>query len=305
MIHLGKLIFVLLATQTSPGRSIYSFEPAPDCGTDPSSAECSLERACDEALYREGWSESQRKHFASESPLCIAPRYSKARGGWVRIERRATALARYARIADVLSRTASRLVHCHDGGGVVDESCVREQWPGAATTFALSGLTVVIHESGGREDIQEGHPPVGIGSGGEVGLMQLMPEYTPALASWLDEDERKTLLDAEPSKRIAWARSNLLGQKNLSKHIEIGLRALARARRSCAGKKLDWRYGMFSMYASGSSCSAGDVANHRVSTYVKLEGFNRSHALRVAWPALAKEAGIACEAGQSDSAKCT
>lgn len=267
MTYLGKLLFVLLATQTQPGRSVYSFEPVDSCENQP---KCELARECDESLYKPEWSTQQREHFAKHNPLCAAPRWSKSRSAWVRIERRSTALDRYRDITSNLASVTSQLVHCHNGDGVVSEDCQPVHWGGSATSLAISGLTVIIHESGGREDVQEGHAPLGLGPGGEVSLFQIMPQFAVEHALWLPQDERATLVKEPPSERIKWAHDNLLGTRNLARSTEIGLRMLARSRRACSGKGFDWLYAMFSMYGTGSKCSAGKVSYNRTSTYHKL-----------------------------------
>lgn len=259
---LAHVLLAMMIGNSSPGKSLYSFEPVAECGTDPEVAACELKRACE-----------------TTGPLCSPPRWSKARGAWVRVESRETAIRRFSRMMAILAQVSSRLVHCHNGDGVVDESCKPAGWPGSATQLAIVGLTTLIHESGGREDILEGHPPVGRGKMGEVCIMQLMPQYTPPYASWLTSEQKEQLKNAGFRARKKWAEGELLGEKNLGKCLEIGLRQLAATRRGCRGSGFEWSYAMWSRYGTGNSCNAGKFAHGRTGTFHRLWGARKRYSL--------------------------
>ena len=76
---LAKSLLAIAVAHVPPGRSIYSAEVMPECGTDPEKAACPLARVCDRP-----------------SLLCAPPRWSKARNAWVRVESQEAGLRRYA-----------------------------------------------------------------------------------------------------------------------------------------------------------------------------------------------------------------
>jgi hypothetical protein len=246
---LAQAVLALAIAHAPPGRSPYSFEALPSCGKDAHHPTCVLRPAC-----------------ADPSPLCARPRWNAARQAWVRVESRDTAVRRYARIATVLADTAEHMKECKSGA----PACQDARWPGSTRSLALAALTVALYESGLREDVQSGYPPLGRGPAGEVCLMQIAPEEAVKNAPWLSDDERARL-SADPHARERFART-LLGESNqaLKRCFEIGMRMLARARRSCAGVGTSWAYGMFSMYGSGGRCSLPGVADRRAKTFHHL-----------------------------------
>ena len=244
---LATAVLALAISQAPPGRSPYSFEVLPSCGTDPNQASCPLEPVC-----------------ADDGPACKPPKWSAVRGGWVRVESRPAALARYARIAKVLSSTAERLTRCG-----TETECASIGWTGTTKTLALATLTVALHESGLREDVQLGHPPLGRGPAGEACLVQVGLSQAPLHASWLPQDEREAIA-ASPKRREELAKT-LLGDSEaaLGRCFEVGMRMLARARASCGRAGVPWDRGMFSMYGSGKTCRAA-VGESRRATFQRL-----------------------------------
>lgn len=263
MTPLATAVLALAIANAPPGRSTYSFEVVPDCGTDPHSATCPLEPVC-----------------ADDAPACRPPKWSKVRGGWVRVESRAAAIRRYRRIAESVAETAERLTRCDRDG-----SCEPLGWSGTTRTLALATLTVALHESGLREDVQFGHPPLGRGPAGEACLVQLGLTQAPRHASWLPPEERERIANS-PKRREAFART-LLGDSPaaLGRCLEIGMRMLARARTACGKAGVPWDYGMFSMYGSGRTCKLPGVGESRRATFQKLS------SARVELPADAVEQG--------------
>src|SRR3972149_1572013 len=157
---LAKQLVALAVAPRPPGKSIYSAEVMPECGTDPQVAACPLERVCEGGAL-----------------LCNPPRWSKARSAWVRVESPETAVRRYALVTRSLARVSRKLVSCRVDGELPDENCVPlKTWPtGAVESLALAGLVTSVAEGGLREDVQYGYPPMGRGAAGEVGLAQMMP----------------------------------------------------------------------------------------------------------------------------------
>jgi hypothetical protein len=133
--------------------------------------------------------------------------------------------------------------------------------------LALAALTVAIHESSLREDVQFGRKR---GSAGESCLIQVMPSQAPRHASWLDEAERERIAK-DAHAREAFAKT-LLGDspEALSRCFEIGMRMLAQSRSSCSKSSRGWVFGMFSMYGTGTTCSAPRIAETRTRMYKQL-----------------------------------
>lgn len=247
---LAQAVLALAIAHAPPGHSPYSFQPMPDCGTDARHPACVLKRVC-----------------ATPGPLCAPPRWSAARQAWVRVESRSTAIRRYARIASVLAETAKKVKDCTSG----PPTCQDVRWPGSTRSLALAALTVTLYESGLREDIQSGYPPLGRGPAGEVCLMQIAPKEAVKNAPWLSDDQRARLSD-DPRARERFVHT-MLGQSReaIRRCILIGMRMLVRARHSCSGaKRGSWAYGMFSMYGSGGRCSLPGVADRRDKTFHQL-----------------------------------
>jgi len=248
MSPLATAVLALAIANAPPGRSPYSFEVLAECGTDPETASCPLEPVC-----------------ADDAPACRPPKWSAARGGWVRMETRASAIRRYATIAHALSDTAERLMKCDR-----ESSCEPVGWGGDARTLALSTLAVALHESGLREDVQFGHPPLGRGPAGEACLVQLGLAHAPRYATWLTPSERDSAASSK-RKREAFARTLLADSPAaLGRCFEVGMRMLARSRSACGKAGVAWDYGMFSMYGSGRTCKLPGVGESRRATLQKL-----------------------------------
>jgi hypothetical protein len=244
---LATAVLALAISQAPPGRSPYSFEVMAECGTDPTRASCALEPVC-----------------ADDAPACRPPKWSSVRGAWVRMESRPAAIRRYARMASVLAGTAQRLMACGRAG-----SCAPLGWSGTEKTLALATLTVAFHESGLREDVQSGHPPLGRGPAGEACLVQVGLTQAPLYATWLAQEDREAIANS-PKRREELAKS-LLGdsEQALGRCFEVGMRMLSRARAACGKAGVPWDKGMFSMYGSGKTCRAA-VGESRRATFQRL-----------------------------------
>lgn len=244
---LAELLLALMVQHAHPGQSPYSRELVPGCGSDAKTPSCELVAPC-----------------AEPRALCKAPAYSSARGGWTRVETRPAALRRFATVAKVLAATSSRLMAC------VEPSCEPLDWPGSSRSLALATLTVALHESGLREDVQFGYPPLGRGPNREACLVQVALDQGPRVASWLAPAERERVA-ASATEREAFAAS-LLGDSPaaLGRCLELGMRLLSRARRGCGGAGVAWDYGMFSLYGGGRSCRVPPIGQSRAKTFRRL-----------------------------------
>jgi hypothetical protein len=253
MCPLAQVILALAISHAPPGRSLYSFEPEPACGTDAKVPSCELQRVCEDP-----------------APFCAAPHWSKPRSSWVRIESRETAIRRYARVAEAAALTANRLLTCTDSHGAKDAECQRDDWPDTERSLALAALTVALHESGLREDIMFGHPPLGRGPAGEVCLLQVATDQAPLYAHWLQSSERMRI-SRSPVERERFARKLLGDSPEALEHcFEVGMRMLIRSRNACSASQVPWEHGMFAMYGSGTRCNLPRVADKRQRTFDRL-----------------------------------
>lgn len=258
MCPLAQVILALAIAHAPPGRSPYSFERLAECGTDSKNPTCDRRPVCEEL-----------------SPYCGPPRWSKVRLGWVRVESRETAIRRYARIAEAAASSAKRIASCTTEGGVteggvIDAGCERTAWPDDEKSLALAGLTVALHESGLREDVMNGHPPLGRGPAGEACLVQVAVDQAPLYAHWLPPAER-TRIARSLKDRERFAKT-LLGDSKLSleRCFEVGMRMLVRSRHACSKARVPWEHGMFAMYGSGARCHLPVVADKRQRTFERL-----------------------------------
>lgn len=246
MSPLAKYLFMFLINHTGPGKSVYSMELMPECGTDQEMPTCATVPVC-----------------ISSSPLCSAPRWSAFRGGWVKVETKEEAAKRYLNAAEALADTAVYLTRCIDESGNVQEDCTPIYWPEGPRSAACAILSSSIWESGYREDIMTGAPPAGRGSQGEACLMQVMPQYIADNASWLSSEQKKGLSQDEVVQMVLGT-----DKPSLSRCYEVGGRLLSRFRRAtrtCGGHS--WVYAMYSGYGTGGRCRESTWSQDRERTY--------------------------------------
>jgi hypothetical protein len=250
---LASTILALAIAHAQPGHSPYSLEPVPECGTDARHPSCPLEPVCELPVF-----------------YCKAPRWSAPRNAWVRVESPDVAKCRYARIAQAIAATARKLHECRDEQGSTLPTCAPIGWPGSTKALALSMLTVALHESGLREDVQSGLPPLGRGPGGGACLVQVRPSQAPIHASWLSSRQRESI-QADRQQRARFVQT-LLGEDPgaLRRCFEIGARMLVRARLSCGASTVPWDHGMFSMYGTGTTCRNREIGRSRKRTLGQL-----------------------------------
>jgi hypothetical protein len=250
---LAELILALAVDNGHPGRSSYSLEPVTECGTDATRPLCPLVAPCE-----------------GGGPFCQPPRWSAPRHAWVRLESRDNALHRFAKISKSLAATATRLNECKSPSGAAISGCVPIEWSGTTRDLALAALTVTLHESAFREDIQFGRPPLGRGPRGEACVMQVAPDQAVRHAGWIDDKERNRLMTSgRERERFV---QTLLGDspEALDHCFEAGMRMLAKSRRSCSAGGASWDYGMFSMYGGGKTCRVPGVGQTRAKTFRQL-----------------------------------
>lgn len=252
-IPLAELVLLLAVDNGHPGRSPFSLEPAPECGTSATEPACTPTRYCDDP-----------------APSCRAPRYSAPRHAWVRMETRRTAERRFAQISKSLASTAMRLASCQSASGEALAGCQPLDWPSSERSLALAALTVALHESGLREDVQFGYPPLGRGPRGEACLMQVAPDQALAHAVWLAAGERERI--STSAREREQFLGSLLGDSPaaLERCFELGMRMLVRARKGCGRAGVAWDFGMFSLYGGGKSCNVVGIGTTRAKTFRAL-----------------------------------
>lgn len=264
----SAMIFTLLVAfgGKNAGNSPYSFEVSPACGLNPSSPTCEVKPVCDAIGWR-----------------CAPPRWSKSRQAWVVPETKEAALRRYEKIADAIAKVSFLHARCRDENGSLVEECQPSGWPEGPRSLAMVAATTALYESGLREDIMKGLPPMGRGPLGESCLMQVMPAQIRQFASWIPEEEAKEY-DKLPFGKARsemdekWAQM-MVGEdaESLYRCFDVGLRALARARRACAGKPVGaWHYKMWALYGTGQRCSLSDpesFAAKRSGTFLRMKHY--------------------------------
>lgn len=238
--------------------SPYSFEVVPECGTDPEEAACPLEPQCDVP-----------DHF-----VCAPPRWSDARGGWVVSETAQRKLERLAEVSATMRAAALWHTRCRapKTGAVTEECWPTSKWPEGPSTLVMAAAASAGWESGMREDIQYGHPPMGRGPAGEACMAQIMPEQVLPNATWLSPETRQKLgAELSPSELRAWgAREVLEGDDALFKCFAAQMNVLSRSRAVCS-RKGPWVSGMYSLYGTGGKCDATGIMDDfhlkRAKTY--------------------------------------
>ncbi len=265
---LKEMLFALMVSHAPGGKSIYSHEPVVACGPDKGAPLCELKPSC-----------------TKPSVLCRKPRWSAFRSAWVIPERKPTAHARYRVIATALAKVSQRVVLCLGADSGLLEDCKPARgWPRGTdqdASLAIATLVAAMQESGLREDIQIGAPPLGIGPGGEVSLIQAMPEYVPEYADWIDDEERKRVVALPFKEKLAWVKGEVLGTDELavSKALSVGARMLARRRSGCRGKGSAWHYMMYSAYGTGKTCTTSlEFAYRRSRIYQSFWAKRREYA---------------------------
>jgi len=247
-----------------PGKSEFSFEAMPECGKDAKHATCELRRVCD----------------IPDTARCSPPRWSAARGAWIRVETQETAARRYEKIIESLVTTLQFQKNCKDRGGNVIEECDPIPWNGNVQSLIAAAGSAMYWESGLREDIQYGYAPKGRGPAGEGCLMQVMPAQARTFAYWLTPEQKKAMSDEEIIQQMLGS-----SEEAMARCFTVGARILSRmagqARSVC--KSRDDIYEMYSLYGTGSKCSSigimDDFARKRTQTYERIMDKKRTEVL--------------------------
>ncbi len=254
----------LALSKFPPGKSDHSAIAMPECGSDPKSATCSLERRCEDV----------------EDPVCNPPRFEPCwygyrlnregapcvhtgnPGAWVRTETREEGAERLTVTMQALADAATFY-----GGN----------WPGGAVDLSRALLSAGGWSTGLKRQIQTGQLR---GPGGEVCLMDIQP---------------KTLRSVVPFE-LARLPQEELAQKVVGLHydenrrcFEAGALLLVRARRwaesRCKSPASQLPYAFFSAYGTGNSCHTiglfGDYARLREGTYLSFRA--RKHTIFPEW----------------------
>lgn len=172
-------------------------------------------------------------------------RWSSFYDAWVTRESRQQAIQRYGVISTEMVASAERTLCRTETGPIKDCKPVRGAKRFRLYDLAVLGAAVAIVESGLREDVMAGRgrhkQPVdggqGRGPGNEACLMQIHPTVSHSLSGGPPEE--------------------LLGEENLGKCFDAGLKLLVASRHKCMylyPKGLDWDYGTISMYGTGNRC---------------------------------------------------
>jgi hypothetical protein len=250
MAHLETALLSLMMAFGHPGQSPYSMTKVAECGASKTQPTCHTKSVCN-----------------AQGSDCAPVHWSASRKAWVRKERTEEAEQRFRKIAKILSKQAKQVTKC----ALKDPQCTRGQWRGSSEDFALATLTVILHESGLREDIEFGVSALGRGKRGGLCLMQIQPTTAAKYASWLSASEQKRVKkNARADDLLA---KTMLGDapSSLEHCLSVGMQLLVNARQSCERSRHGWSYGMFSMYASGSSCSVSSVGPTRQKTFRQLQ----------------------------------
>lgn len=263
---LKELILALLLQHTPVGKTIFSVEALPECGTDQKTPTCEIKPVCAPAT----------------EPLCAAPWWSESHGAWVRYETKETAAKRLTVVADAMAAKTMQEM-CVDNFGHHLPKCTPLHWgwnghanTGTIRELALAEVTAMIMESGAREDVQMGRGryrrPVdhgqGRGPGNEACFFQVLPDAGYRYADWISEADRvKIAIDPRAKEALL---KGLLGtdELSLSRCASIGIKMLAISRNICGTKNFPdvkiggdntywWASGMFSYYGVGPNGKNG------------------------------------------------
>lgn len=246
----AEFLLSAMLTFSGAGKSPYSMEELPHCGTSPSNPICELKPQCN----RPG------------DFRCKKPRWSKHRKVWVQAESRPVAALRLRRAAVALDSSIDELLTCRTSEGERMAGCRPLSWRGTPEFLKLLVLTVSYWESGYREDIMSGAGPRGRGMAGEVCLMQVKPHLIRRFSPWMTPPQRN-LTDEHLAEMLVGT-----DIPSLRRCYKTGAVMVSKQWNStpsqCPGH--DRSVATFALYATGSACSTvgnkyGDFAVKRAN----------------------------------------
>jgi hypothetical protein len=233
---LAAALLSLMMQKAHPGLSPHSFELKPECGTDERAPTCDVEAPT----------------CAEPTILCRKPVYID--GAWRQVERKETARARFAVIADALADEAKDFAG--EYGGKV--------WINGYVDLAAAMLAASYWSTGFREDIESGRKR---GPAGEVCLADIQPMIAWSFARWphANQSVREVSEQMVGSDYFALRRCFGAGLKTLS--------VMRRWSDAHCTPFVSRSYAGFSAYATGNACTTagnkkyGDYAMKREELY--------------------------------------
>lgn len=233
---LAAALLSMLMAKAAPGQSPHSYEIKPECGTNESAPTCDVESpTCSEPIV-----------------LCRKPVFID--GAWRQVERKESARARFAVIAEAVADEAVDL----------EKSSMGRAWPGGASDLAVAMLAASFWSTGFREDIEAGRKR---GPAGEVCLADVQPMIAWSFARWPHANQTTSAVAEQMVGADYFALRRCFG---------AGMSALSSMRRwadlHCT-PFVSQSYSGFSAYATGNACTTagnkkyGDYAMKREELY--------------------------------------
>lgn len=244
MTELGAYVLGLALLGFTPGRSTFSLEQLPQCGTDPKHARCDVAPVCPQTM-------ASCANADTTKPCCAVPRWDKELGMWVRTESRDAGTERLKVVAQALADAAE---------------AEAEGWaePGGAHDLARAMLSAFGWSTGLREDIQTGRVR---GPGGEACLSDMRIKTLRLFA----DPELRNL--PEPELVDAVTGLDYTSQRHC---MNAGARAMVESRKvagwKCTRERKAGRptlVSMFAIYGTGTYCQTAEAVGAKFITLEK------------------------------------
>jgi hypothetical protein len=237
MTELGAYVLGLVLLGFTPGRSPFSLERLPECGTDPKQARCNVAPVCPQTM-------ASCANPETTKPCCAVPKWHKELG-WVRTENRDVGTERLKVVAQALADAA-------------EEEAAGWREPGGARDLSRAMISAFGWSTGFREDIQTGRMR---GPGGEACLSDMrIKTLRLFVAPELRDLPEPELVDAVTGLDYASQRQCM----------GAGARAMVQARRvagwKCTIKGRPKLLSAFAIYGTGNYCMTADVVGAKFKT---------------------------------------